>query len=131
VVFWMLIFGDGHLRHVDQGVHPDFPGDRRHSHARLQIPGRHGHAEVNPPATADHPINVARFEEVSKHHLGTSGPQGRCAVVLAADHGANRKPAIEEQAGHGSPDRPELTGRPRYEDRSVIRHGISLPVAEH
>jgi hypothetical protein len=31
------------------------------------------------------------------HHLGASGPQGRRPVVLAADHGANRKPAIEEQ----------------------------------
>jgi hypothetical protein len=27
--------GDGHLGHVDQGVHPDVPGDRRHGHGRL------------------------------------------------------------------------------------------------
>jgi hypothetical protein len=55
---------------------------------------------------------VGRFEEVSDHHLGASGPQGRRPVVLAADHGANRKPAIEEQACHGSPDRPKLTRCP-------------------
>jgi hypothetical protein len=43
---------------------------------------------------------------------GAGGPQGRRTVVLVADHGANRKPAIEEKAGHGSPDRPELTRGP-------------------
>jgi len=58
-------------------------------------------------------MDVGRFEKVSDHHLGASGPQGRRPVVLAADHGANRKPAIEEQPGHGSPDRAELTGCPR------------------
>src|SRR5215472_6725295 len=31
--------GDGHLGHVDQGVHTDFPGDRRHDYGRLQVPG--------------------------------------------------------------------------------------------
>jgi hypothetical protein len=72
---------DGHLGHVDQGVHPDLPGD---------------------------------------HHLGTGGPQGRRPVVLAADQGADREPALEEQASHGSPDRPELTGRPGDEDRPVM-----------
>jgi hypothetical protein len=52
------------------------------------------------------------------------------ASRYAADQGANGKPAIEEQAGHGSPDRPELTGCPGYEDRSVIGHATSLPFAE-
>jgi hypothetical protein len=61
-------------------------------------------------------MDVGRFESVSDHHHGTGGPQGRRPVVLAADHGANRKPALEEQAGHGSPDRAELTGGPGYED---------------
>jgi hypothetical protein len=37
-----------------------------------------------------------RFEQVSDHHLGASGPQGRRPVVLAAYQGANRKPALEE-----------------------------------
>src|SRR5882724_1121757 len=122
--------GDGHLGHVDQGVHPDVPGDRRHGHGRLQVLGGHGHAEVDPPTAADDPIDVGRFEEVSDHHLGAGGPQGRRPVVLAADHGANRKPAIEERTGHGSPDRPELTGGPGDEDRSVIGHATSLPFAE-
>jgi hypothetical protein len=45
-----------------------------------------------------------------KKHRRAGGPQGCRPVVLAADHGANRKPALEEQAGHGSPDRAELTG---------------------
>jgi len=63
-------------------------------------------------------------------HLGASGPQGRCPVVLAADHGANRKPAIEEQPGHGSPDRAELTGCPGYEDRSVVGQAISVSRVE-
>jgi hypothetical protein len=98
--------GDRHLGHVDEGVHPDFPGDRRHGHGRLQVPGGHGHAEVESPTAADHPIDVGRFEEVSDHHLGARVPQGRRPVVLAADHGANRKPAIEEQLGHGSPTAP-------------------------
>jgi hypothetical protein len=38
---------------------------------------------------------------------------------------------IEEQAGHGSPDRPELTSCPGYEDRWVISHATSLFSAEH
>src|SRR4029453_5955550 len=63
---------------------------------------------------------------VADYPLGASGPQGRRPVVLAADHGAHRKPASEEQAGHGSPDRPELTGGPGDGDRSVISHGTSL-----
>jgi hypothetical protein len=88
---------------------------------RLQVPGGHGHAEVDSSTAADDPIDVGRFEQVSDHHLGASGPQGRCSIVLAADHGANRKPAIEEQPGHGAPDRAELTGCSGYEDRSVIQ----------
>jgi hypothetical protein len=48
--------------HVDTGVHPDFAGDRRHGHARLQVPRRNGHAEVDPPTAADDPIDVGRFE---------------------------------------------------------------------
>jgi hypothetical protein len=71
-------------------------------------------------------MDVGRFEEVSDDHLGASGPQGRRPVVFAADHGANRKPALEEQASHGSPDRPELTGCPGYKDRSVIGHATAL-----
>jgi hypothetical protein len=35
-------------------------------------------------------------------------------VVVAANHGANRKPATQEQGGDGPPHRSELTGRPRY-----------------
>ena len=37
-----------------------------------------------------------------------------CPFGKAADavFGANRKLALEEQAGYGSPDRPELTGCP-------------------
>src|SRR5262245_50930128 len=31
--------GDGHLGHVDQGVHPDFPGDRRHVTLVSRYPG--------------------------------------------------------------------------------------------
>jgi hypothetical protein len=54
--------GDGHLRRVDHGVHPDFPGDHRHGGRRFQVPGRHGHAEVDPPTAADDPIDVGRFE---------------------------------------------------------------------
>jgi hypothetical protein len=82
-------------------------------------------------AAADDAIDVGRFEQVADHDLGASGPQGRRPVILAADHGANRKPALEEQAGHGSPDRPELTGCPGYEDRSVIGHATSLPFGSH
>jgi len=121
---------DGHLGHVDQGGYPDLPGDRRHDHGCLQIPGGHRHAEVDPPAAFDDPIDVDGFEQVSGHHLGASRPQGRRSFVLAVNHGANRKPAIEEQAGHGSPDRAELTGCPGDEDRSVIVHTTSLPFAE-
>jgi hypothetical protein len=112
-------------------VHPDVPGDRRHGHGRLQVPGGHGHAEVDPPTAADDPIDVGRFEEVADHHLGAGGPQGRRSVVLTADHGANRKPALEEQAGYGSPNRAELTSCPGYEDRSAIDHATFLPFAEY
>ena len=109
---------------------PTFPRDRRHGHGRLQVASGHGHAEVDPPTAVDDSIDIGRFEEVSDHHLGAGGSQGRRPVVLAADHGANRKPAIEEQAGHGSPDRPELTGCPGYKDRSVIYHATSSLCAD-
>jgi len=36
----------------------------------------------------------------------------RAGSDTTSDHGANRKPALEEQAGHGASDRPELTGCP-------------------
>jgi hypothetical protein len=119
--------GDGHLGHVDQGVHPDVPGDRRHEHGRLQVPGGHGQAEVDPPTAADDPQDVGRFQEVADHHLGASSPQGRRPVVVAADHGAHRQPALEEQAGHGAPDRPELPGGPSDEDGSVLGHVTFFP----
>src|SRR5262249_13925361 len=122
--------GDGHLGHIDQYGYPDFPGDRSHDHGRLEVPGGHGHAEVDPPTAADDPIDVGRFAEAADHHLGAGGPHRRRSVVLAADHGANRKPALKEQAGDGSPDRPELTGCPGYKDRSVIGHATSLPFVQ-
>jgi hypothetical protein len=71
-------------------------------------------------SAADDPADVGRFEEVTDHHLGTGGPQGSRPVVLAVDQGADREPALEEQASHGSPNRPELTGRPGDEDRPVM-----------
>jgi len=46
------------------------------------------------------------------------------------DHGADRKPAIEEQAGYGSPDAPELTGCPGDEDGSGIGHATFLTFAQ-
>src|SRR5713101_9183515 len=48
---------------------------------------------------------------------------------LCSFHGANREPAIEEQAAHRSPHRPELTGCPGDEDRSAIGH-MTIPFAE-
>jgi hypothetical protein len=66
------------------------------------------------------PINIGRFEEISDHDLGASGPQCLRAVILAADHRPNRQPAFEKQLRHGSPHRPELAGCSGYEDRSVI-----------
>src|SRR5262249_6353417 len=121
--------GDGHLGHVDQGGHPDLPSDRRHGHGCLEIPGGHGHAEVDSPAAFDDPKDVGRFEQVSGYHLGASGSQGCRSFVLAVDHGADRKPAIKEQAGHGSPDAPEWTGCPGAEDGSGTAHAPSLPSA--
>src|SRR5262245_53303859 len=106
---------------------PTSRGNRRHGHGGLEVPGGHGHAEVDPPTAADDPIDVSRFEKVSDQHLGASNPQRRRPVVLAADHRANPKPALKEQAGDGSPDRPELTGCPGYEDGSVIGHATSHP----
>jgi hypothetical protein len=32
--------GDGHLGHIDEGVHPDFASDRRHGHGRRQVAER-------------------------------------------------------------------------------------------
>lgn len=71
-------------------------------------------------------MDVGRFEKVSDHHLGASGPQGRRPIVITADHGANRKPAVEEQPGDGSPDRSELTGSASDEDRSAVGHETPL-----
>ena len=39
-----------------------------HGHARLQVPGGHGQAEVDPPTAADDPRDVGRFEEVADHY---------------------------------------------------------------
>ena len=44
--------------------------------------------------------------------LRDGGPFAFAGLFLAADHGANRKPALQEQGGHGSPDRAELTRCP-------------------
>ena len=66
----------------------------------------YGHAEIDPPTAINHAMDIGRFEKVSDDHFGASGSQGRSAIVLATDHGANRKPAIEEQLGHGSPTAP-------------------------
>ena len=41
-------------------------------------------------------ISGGRFEQFSDDHLSAGGSQRRRPVVLAADHGANRKAAIEE-----------------------------------
>src|SRR5262252_668077 len=108
--------GDGHLGHVNQGGHPDLPGDRRHDHGCLQIPSGNRHAEVDSQAAFNDPLDVGRFEQVSGHHLGASGSQGCRSFVLAVNHGADRKPAIEEQPGD--------------EDGSNISHATFLPFAE-
>jgi hypothetical protein len=39
VVFRMLIWGNGHLEHVDKGVHPDFAGDRAMVTLASRYPG--------------------------------------------------------------------------------------------
>jgi hypothetical protein len=65
-------------------------------------------------------MDVARFEQVADHDFSAGGPQGGSPVVVTADHGADGKTAIEEQAGDGSPDRPKLASRAGYEDRSDI-----------
>jgi hypothetical protein len=69
-------------------------------------------------------MDVGRFEQVPDDHFGAGGPQGRRAIILAANHGANWKPAIEEQAGDRSPDGAELTGCPGDENRSVVSHAV-------
>src|SRR5262249_52473378 len=109
-----------------EGMHPGFAGDRCHSHGRLQVPGGNGHAEIDASTAADGPVDVRRFEQVSDHHLGAGVPQGHRAIVLAVDHRANGKPPVEEQTGHASPDRPDLTSCPGYEYRSVILHATYL-----
>src|ERR1700730_8079952 len=65
--------GDCHLGHVDQRGHSGFPRHGRHGYGRLEVPGGHGHAEVDPAAAADDAINITRFEEVADHHLGAGG----------------------------------------------------------
>src|SRR5262249_18029685 len=59
------------------------------------------------------------------------GPQGRRPVIIAADHGAHWKSALEEQAGDSSADRPQLTGCPSDKDRSIVSHSTSLPSTSH
>jgi hypothetical protein len=88
-------FGDCHLRHADQHVHSECPCDRRHGRERFEVPDRRRHAEVDPAAAADDAINIARFEEVADHHLGSGGSEGRRTFVVAPHHGANRKTSIE------------------------------------
>jgi hypothetical protein len=63
VVVGMLIWETVILGHVDKGVHPDFASDRRQGHGRRQVPGGHGHAEVDPPTAADNPL--LRFDKRS------------------------------------------------------------------
>src|SRR3989441_1070678 len=65
--------GDGHLGHVDEGVHPDFPGDRRHSHGRFQVPGGHGHAEVDSPTAAGAEVVVGDLLEPADVYRVVSG----------------------------------------------------------
>jgi hypothetical protein len=84
--------GGGHLGHVGQGVPPDVPGDRRHGHGGLQVPGGHGQAEGDPPPAADDPSDVGRFEEAAAHHLGA-----------AARKAAARSSSWRTRARTGSP----------------------------
>src|ERR1700687_3711840 len=114
--------GDCHLGHVDQRVHSGFPRHGRHGYGRLEVPGGHGHAEVDPAAAADDAIDITRCEEVADHHLGAGGSQRRSPFVLAPHHGANPKPSIEEQAGDSASDRPHLAACPGYQYQSVIYH---------
>jgi hypothetical protein len=83
-----------------------------HKDGRLEVPGGDGHAEVDPAAAADDAINITRIEEVTDHHLGAGGSQGRSPFVLAPHHGANPKPSIEEQAGDSASDRLQLARGP-------------------
>ena len=51
-------------------------------------------------------------------------------MVLAADHCPNRKPALEEQTGHGSADRPELAGCAGDKYRCAFCHVTSHVFAD-
>ena len=84
-------------------------------YGRLEVPGGHGHAEVDPAAAADDAINITWFEEVADRHFGARGSQRRRPFVLAPHHGANRKSSVEEQAGESTSDRPRLAGCPGYQ----------------
>jgi hypothetical protein len=102
-----------------------------------QGPGGHRGGHWHPSKGRLSPMACRRLFRIAHFSMfgnttttSAPGPQGRRPVVLAADHGANRKPALEEQAGHGSPDRSELTGCRSYEDRSVIGHATSFPFAQ-
>ena len=62
-------------------------------------------------------MDIVRFAQIPDNPIGSGSTQGRRPVVFAADHGADRKSAIEQQANRGSPD------RPGDEDRRFIGHG--------
>src|SRR5262245_21406260 len=117
--------GDGQLGYVDQRVHPDLAGDRRHDGRRFEITLGDRHAEVDAPAALDGAVDVARLEQIPDHHVGAGGSQGRSAVVLLPDHGANPKSALEEEASYRAADGPSLTGGTRDQDRSNIGHPLS------
>jgi hypothetical protein len=105
VVLWMLMWKIVIRDMLTRVLTQSSRATAANGHGPFQVTDGYGHAEVDPPTAADDPIDVGRFEQVSDHHLGAGGREGRRPVVLAADHGANRKLALEEQAGHRSPVR--------------------------
>ena len=118
-------FADAHRRPAGYPLHavrqPVIPTRSVQLAHRDQMPGE----VLRQPRTRQRAFPIlgrdVRVRDLAVHR-GAGGPQGRRPIVLAADHRANWKPAIEEQAGHGSPDRTELTGGPGDEDRTVIGH---------
>ena len=126
VVFRMLIWETVICERLTRAFTPTSRATVAMVTAASRYPGDTAMPKKTRRTAAHDPKDVGRLEQITDHHIGAGGPQRGRPFVLAAHHGAHRKPATEEEVGDRSPDRAYLTGRTGDEDRSPIGHLIPL-----
>ena len=121
MVFWMLIWETVIWDILTKASSPTSRATAAMVTVAARYPADTDMPEVTPPTAADNPIDVG---SPRRSPITTSAPAARKAAAARPRGGPWREPEARDQGatGHGSPDRPESTGCPGYEDHSVIGH---------